>query len=160
MLLIVKRLVIFFLIWVALAGTDAQGLIFGAAAAAAATWASLGLLPPGGRRVGLLRVIAMLPGFLWHSARGGVDVAWRALHPSMPIRPGWLAWQTRLPAGGPRVSLGGEMSMLPGTLVAGSRGDTIYVHCLDTGHDVTAYLAREEARIAASIEADGGNANE
>ena len=52
------------------------------------------------------------------------------------------------------MTLGSELSLLPGTLVAGSRGDVLYVHCLDTTKDVAGEIAAEEARIASMIESE------
>jgi multicomponent Na+:H+ antiporter subunit E len=151
-MVVIKRFAIFFLIWLSLTGADPLGLVLGAVTAGAAAWASLELLPSGSRRVNLLLVLAMAPGFLWRSARGGVDVAWRALHPSMPLAPGWITWRTRLPPGGPRLSLSSMISLLPGTLVVGSRGDAIYLHCLDTSQDVAGDIASEEAHVARAFE--------
>lgn len=150
-LFFLKRLAIFLGLWLVLSGADPIGLAFGLPTAALAALFSMRLLPPGGREVSLFRLMAMVPGFLAHSVRGGIDVAWRALHPSLPIAPGWLHWRTKLPRGGPRVTLGSELSLLPGTLVAGSRGDVLYVHCLDLRQDVASEIAAEEARIAATI---------
>ncbi len=151
-MVVIKRFALFFSIWLSLTAADPLGLVLGTMTAGAAAWASLKLLPSGSRHVNLLSVLSMAPGFLLRTARGGVDVAWRALHPAMPIAPGWIAWRTSLPPGGQRVSLGIELSLLPGTLVAGSRGDVIYVHCLDTNQDVAGDIAKEEARIARTVQ--------
>jgi len=150
-LIFLKRLAIFLGLWLVLSGASMSGLAFGLPTAVLAALASMRLLPPGGRQTSLIRLVAMVPGFLWHSVRGGVDVAWRAFHPSLPVSPGWLHWRTKLPRGGPRITLGSELSLLPGTLVAGSRGDILYVHCLDIRKDIAAEVAAEEARISAAI---------
>jgi multicomponent Na+:H+ antiporter subunit E len=152
--IILKRFVMFLALWLVLSGGAISGLPFGIVTAAVAAWTSLRLLPADGRRIRLHSAVLMLPGFLWRSIRGGVDVAWRAFHPKLPVAPGWLLWRTRLPEGGPRVTLGSELSLLPGTLVAGSRGDVLYVHCLDTTKDVAGEMAAEEARIASMIEGE------
>jgi multicomponent Na+:H+ antiporter subunit E len=147
-----QRFVMFLAVWLALSGGAVGGIPVGLLAAAAATWVSLGLLPIRDRqKLNLLALVRLGPGFVWRSVLGGLDVAWRALHPRMPLSDGWLVYRTRLPAGIPRVSLGSEMSLLPGTLVAGSRGDTLYVHCLDTRQDVGGHLQKEERRIAEVI---------
>lgn len=153
-----KRFVLLALVWLVLSRGDAGGLAFGAVAAAAAAWASVALLPPGRRRVSLRGTVGLVPGFLRSSFLGGVDVAWRALHPRMPLDAGWIAYRTKLPSGLPRVSFGGETSLLPGSLVAGARGDLLYVHCLDRGQDVEGSLRAEERRIAAVIAGGEGGA--
>ncbi|MCG6114513.1 MAG: Na+/H+ antiporter subunit E [Mesorhizobium sp.] len=150
-LIFLKRFTVFLAVWLALSGASIAGLAFGIPTAVLAALASMRLIPAGGQRVNLIRVAGMAPGFLWQSVRGGVDVAWRALHPSLPISPGWQTWRTQLPKGGARVSLGSELSLLPGTLVAGWRDDVMYVHCLDMAHDSTDAIAIEEARISRAI---------
>lgn len=151
MLFALKRFIAFALLWLILTAADPGGLATGLLAVAAATAASLVLLPPAGAAVRLLPLIAMVPGFLARSVAGGIDVAWRALHPRLPLDTGWVVYRMRLPPGAARASLGSEFSLLPGTLVAGSAADRLYVHCLDRGQDPRPQLGREEARIAAII---------
>jgi multicomponent Na+:H+ antiporter subunit E len=130
LLIVLKRFLALALAWLALTGADSGAWLVGMLAAAASTGLSLHLLPPR-QGLRLWAVCRMAPGFLWRSVLGGTDVAWRALHPRLPLRPGWRLLHTALPAGGQRVTLGGEISLLPGTLVAGTRGDDLLVHCLD-----------------------------
>ncbi|MES9944702.1 MAG: Na+/H+ antiporter subunit E [Candidatus Thiodiazotropha sp.] len=49
-------------------------------------------------------------------AESGLDVAWRAFHPRMPITPELIVYPLRLPPGLPRVILVNTVSLLPGTL--------------------------------------------
>jgi multicomponent Na+:H+ antiporter subunit E len=146
-LAILRRTALLALIWAALVGPDVEGWLFGAAAIPAAVWLSLSLLRPR-RALHLGQFLAMVPGFLIRSVAGGLDVAWRAFNPRMPLRPGWLIRPVTLTAGG-RVALGAELSLMPGTLVAGSDGDNLLVHVLNTGDDHHDALALEEARLAA-----------
>lgn len=152
-----KRAAIFFALWLVLTGADTGGLILGAVTAAGAAWISLRLLPYGGASIGILALLSLVPGFALRSMQGGIDVAWRALHPRLPVKPGWLVWKTRLPPGGARVGFGLEMSLLPGSLIAGTRNESIYVHCLDIDKDVMRDLAAEEERVGrvARIKAGG-----
>jgi multicomponent Na+:H+ antiporter subunit E len=156
----VRRFAAFFGVWMALAGAGGGGWAVETVAAglAAATAVSRRLLPPTGRRrIHLWPLAASLPHFLWRSLVGGVDVAWRALHPRMPLHPGWMVYSTRLSAGG-RAALGGEFSLLPGSLVAGGGDGRLFVHMLDLGPDAAARLAGEEQRVAAVVdeEAEAG----
>lgn len=130
-------------IWLVLTGGEA--MLLGMAVAPAACWLSLRLLPADP----LLRVwplIAMAPGFIWRSLLGGVDVARRALDPRLPLNPGWVEVAVDLPDGG-TVALGGELSLMPGTLVAGSDSGRLHLHVLDRDQDVERAVRREEARL-------------
>ena len=150
-LIATKRFILFAGLWLVLSAAATDGLGFGLVAALAATWLSLVLMPAGSRDVSLFSLVPLIPGFIDRSIRGGFDVAWRALHPGLPIRPAWYVHQTRLPPGGARVALGSIVSLLPGTLVAGSFGDRLYVHCLNADEGVMRAVAAEERRIARTL---------
>ncbi|MDZ7709501.1 MAG: Na+/H+ antiporter subunit E [Roseovarius sp.] len=99
------------------------------------------------------RLALHLPSFVAGSVLGGFDVARRALAPHMPLDPGWVEVPARLPDGG-RVLMGAELSLMPGTLAAGMRGDRLLVHLLDTGAGFERAIPREEAVIAAMMPGD------
>jgi multicomponent Na+:H+ antiporter subunit E len=147
----VRRFILLLGGWLVVTSGDPGALPVGVLTAAAAVAISLRLLPPGPRMVRLGAVAALLPHFLVDSLRGGIDVARRAFHPRVPVRPGWIDYPLRLPAGPARVSLGNFLSLMPGTLAAGEHHDVLYVHCLDTSGIVEPRIAREEERIARSI---------
>jgi multicomponent Na+:H+ antiporter subunit E len=150
-LIATKRFLLFAGLWLVLTGAALDGLGFGLAAALAATWLSLVLMPPASREVSLLSLLPLVPGFVDRSIRGGFDVAWRALHPRLPIHPAWYVHETGLPPGGARVALGSIVSLLPGTLVAGSFGNRLYVHCLNADAGIKRAVAAEERRIARTL---------
>jgi multicomponent Na+:H+ antiporter subunit E len=156
--IVVKRLVLLGLVWLAVTGAEAEALVLGLAVVPAATALSLRLMPPGARRVSLVVLARLAPGFLARSVQGGVDVARRALDPRLPLSPGWVTVPSRLPPGAARVVVGGEFSLLPGTLVAGSRGGALLVHALDTGQDVAGDVARAEAGLLAALPPARGGA--
>lgn len=145
----IKRFLILSVVWLALTRADPGGLLPGGLAVLAGTWLSLRLMPPHRQAFRLWPLLRMTPGFLWRSVVGGTDVAWRALHPRLPMRPGWRTCPSTLRAGGGRVLLGGEFSLLPGTLVAGTRDGRFLVHCLDTDQVIEADIQRAEREIAA-----------
>ncbi|MCZ7659931.1 MAG: Na+/H+ antiporter subunit E [Xanthobacteraceae bacterium] len=146
-----RRLALLAGVWLVLTENQPSAWLVGALAAGAGAAISLRLLPPQQRRVRLARVLRLAPGFVGGSLLGGIDVARRVFQPRMPLDPGWLSYRTRLPAGAPRVALGAEISLMPGTLAAGMHGDLLHVHCLDRRLPVAAFIAHEEARIARSI---------
>ena len=138
-----RRLLLFSALWLILTGGEAW--LLGAVVVPAACWLSFRLLPPV-RPLRLLRVVAMAPGFLRLSLLGGIDVARRALDPRLPLNPGWVPVEVDLPDGG-KVLLGGEMSLMPGTLVAGSDGRRLLIHVLDRDQAVEGTARAEAARL-------------
>jgi multicomponent Na+:H+ antiporter subunit E len=69
--------------------------------------------------------------FLWESLKGGIDVAWRAMHPALRIDPCFTRHVMRLPEGQPRTLLVSIVSLLPGTLSASTEEDQVLlVHAL------------------------------
>lgn len=132
-------------VWIALAGISGQALVAGAVLVPLAFLLSLWLLPDG-VPVRFSRVLALLPHFVARSLAGGVDVAWRAFHPRLPINPGWVELPTRLHDAG-RVAVGGELSLMPGTLSAGSKGGILLIHVLDRDQEVEVSLRDEERRV-------------
>lgn len=146
-----RRLVVLSLVWLILAGGGALPL--GAVVVPAACWLSFRLLPPTGPlRLTLLVETAL--GFVWRSLLGGLDVARRAFDPRLPLDPGWIDVEVDLPEGG-KVALGGKLSLMPGTLVAGSDGRRLLVHVLDRGQDVARTVRVEEARLGRVIDRAG-----
>ncbi len=141
-----RRALVFALIWFALSEGRVDGLILGAVAVAAATWASLRLLPPTGLR------LAGLPGFLGffllNSLRGGAQVAAMALRGRAALRPGIVELDFALPPGLPGALLTGTLGLMPGTLGVSLDGARLRLHVLDTRLPVAAEARALEARIA------------
>ncbi|ROU00146.1 Na+/H+ antiporter subunit E [Histidinibacterium lentulum] len=139
-------------LWVVLSGLEPKALAVGTVAVPAAVWLSLRLLP-GPRHLAVWRALRHLPAFLGASLLGGLDVARRALSPRMPLAPGWVEVPVHLPDGG-RVALGAELSLMPGTLAAGTRNDRLLIHLLDVNAGFEDAIPREEAAIAAMIDGE------
>jgi multicomponent Na+:H+ antiporter subunit E len=144
----------FLAFWLILFGFSLADLPVGALAAAAATWASLRLLPPGPWRLrpGALARLALR--FLGQSIVAGADVARRALDPRLPLRPGFVAYPVYFPPGTARNVFTALTSLLPGTVPAGDeRGQLVY-HCLDVDQPVLSQLAAEEAALSEALRHD------
>lgn len=139
---------VFGAIWLVLTGASVDGLVFGALAVPGAVWLSLGLLPPG-RQLLVAKLLALVPKFLLGSVRGGIDVAWRSVRVPLPIAPGWIVVPVALPDAA-RVALGAELSLMPGTLVAGAQDGKLLVHVLDR-HADHAGIAATQRDIAAVL---------
>lgn len=136
-------------IWLVLSGAALDALPLGAVIVAAAVWLSLRLLPAVHPLI-LWRLARHLPRFVTGSVSGGIDVAWRAFSPQMALQPGWIEVPSDLPDGA-RVALGGELSLMPGTLSAGIADDKLLIHVLDTSAGFDDAIPREYSEIAAII---------
>lgn len=151
---VLARVVGFLAFWIIVAGIDPIDLVVGVLAAMIAAWVSLRLLPPGTIRLRPIALAKLLLRFLYQSIAAGVDVAWRALDPRLPLRPGYVIYPSRLPPGTMRNAFCTMTSLLPGTLPSGSdESGGLIVHCLDETQPVIEQLEVEEALL---IKALGG----
>lgn len=118
------------LVWYALDGADglAWGLPFALCAVAVALW----LAPPSAHPLRLRALPGFALYFVLESLRGAADVAWRAMHPRMPLQPALESCALRVPAGAPRTLLVSCVSLLPGTLSAelDAEANLLRVHVL------------------------------
>ena len=89
----------FLIFWLVLAGYEPADLPIAVAAALAATWTSLRLLPPDSSRASPVALVRLTLRFLWQSVGAGGDVARRALDPRLPLRPGLMVYPVRFPPG-------------------------------------------------------------
>jgi len=92
--------------------------------------------------------------FVRQSVVAGADVAWRALDPRLPLRPGFVAYPVRFPPGAARNAFTTLTSLLPGTVPAGAQGGELVYHCLDVGQPVVSQLAAEEAALSRAFRDD------
>jgi multicomponent Na+:H+ antiporter subunit E len=140
------RAAFFLAFWLILYGVKSADLLIGIIAAIIATWASRRLIPPGRGRLRPIPLVRLVLRFLRQSIVAGIDVAWRALDPRMPLRPGFVIYQPRFPVGPMQNTFCTMTGLLPGTLPCGSdeNGDLV-IHCLDVSQPVLEQLAAEEA---------------
>ena len=145
------RAIWFLCLWLVLAGADLKDLPAAAGAVAAATWASLRLLPPtaSGGSPGAIAQLALR--FLYESVVAGADVARRALDPRLPLRPGFVTYPIGLPPGAGRNIFATLTSLLPGTVPTGEEKGQLVYHCLDVGQPVVAQLAAEEEALSRAL---------
>lgn len=118
-------------VWIFLAEGRMMDLPVAAVIVILATAASYFVMPPGMlakfRPAGLLRFILF---FIVQSLRGGVDVAWRALHPALPIDPVLETEPLHLQGEGLRILYAWTVSLLPGTASVQLTKDSLTVHIL------------------------------
>ena len=142
------RGLLFLLLWLVLMPSlKPADLGVGLVAAVAGTFASLRLLPPEAGHVRLGALLGFVPHFLWQSVLAGVDVARRALHPRMPLRPGFVVCAIKFPPGLARNEFTSITSLLPGSVPAGDVEGGVLYHCLDIGEPVAEQMAEEEALL-------------
>ena len=130
------RTIFFFAFWLILYGVKPADLVVGALVAIAASWASLRLLPPGQWRINLIALSKLILRFPRQSIVAGIDVAWRALDPRMPLRPGFVFYPVRFPRGSARNVFTMLTGLLPGTVPAGDENGQVVYHCLDVDQPV------------------------
>jgi multicomponent Na+:H+ antiporter subunit E len=66
--------------------------------------------------------------FLWECIKANIDVAYRVLHPAMPIRPGIVKVKTTLKSDMGRMLLANSITMTPGTIAVDIIDDCLFVH--------------------------------
>ena len=66
--------------------------------------------------------------FIWECLKSNLDVAYRVLHPDLPIKPGIVKVKTKLKTNVGKTTLANSITMTPGTITVDIIDDTIYVH--------------------------------
>ena len=65
----------------------------------------------------------------WYIVKANLDVAYRVLHPDMPIRPGIVKVKTKLKTAAALTVLSNSITLTPGTLTVNALDDgTLYIH--------------------------------
>lgn len=122
------RIFLFSLTWWILTDGNMDSWSVGVPMVLLVTLVSVILMPP--LSWSLRGIARFIPYFLWHSIRGGVDVASRAMHPQLPISPVLFDYRFRLPPGLSRTFMANTVSLLPGTLSVELDDEILRVHVL------------------------------
>ena len=69
--------------------------------------------------------------FLYYCLHANLDVAYRALHPDVPIHPGIVKVRTRLHSNIAKTFLANSITLTPGTLTLDIIGDHLFVHWIN-----------------------------
>lgn len=74
-----------------------------------------------------------LPVFVWECFKANLDVAYRVLHPALPIKPGIVKVKTTLDSDAGLTFLANAITLTPGTLVVDIDKDdrVLYVHWIN-----------------------------
>ncbi|HNP52844.1 MAG TPA: Na+/H+ antiporter subunit E [Nitrosomonas nitrosa] len=140
------RTLLFSILWLILTNGDLSSWLIGAPAILFAVTASTKLVSA------VSLVWSEVPGFiaffLIRSLVAGADVAYRVLHPFMPIAPDLVTYPLRIPSGLPQVFMANTVSLMPGTLSADLNQNVLKVHILDKEKNFMIELESVERRVA------------
>jgi multicomponent Na+:H+ antiporter subunit E len=80
-------------------------------------------------------VALYIPYFTYACIRANLDLAYRVVHPDLPIRPGIVKVTTSLKTNLAKTFLANSITLLPGTHVVDVLGGDIYVHWINVTTD-------------------------
>ncbi len=90
--------------------------------------------------------------FIWECIKANFDVAYRVLHPKMPIRPGIVRVPLSLKSPFARAMLANSITMTPGTIAVDIVGDNMYVHWIYiSSEDPVEYTRKVSGRFESYI---------
>jgi multicomponent Na+:H+ antiporter subunit E len=81
--------------------------------------------------------------FIWECIKANIDVAYRVLHPAMPIRPGIVKVKTTLKSDMAKMLLANSITMTPGTISVDIIDDCLYIHWI--------YISSEDPDVYTEI---------
>ena len=81
--------------------------------------------------------LVYIPIFLWECLKANFDVAYRVLHPMMPIKPGIVKIKTGLKTEMAKTCLANSITMTPGTLSVDIKGEYLYIHWINVRTEET-----------------------
>lgn len=73
--------------------------------------------------------------FAYYCIKANLDVAYRVLHPDMPIRPGIVKVRTTLKTDMAKTFLANSITLTPGTLTIDIVGEQLYIHWINITTD-------------------------
>ncbi|HUU31252.1 MAG TPA: Na+/H+ antiporter subunit E [Phycisphaerae bacterium] len=87
-------------------------------------------------------LLLYIPYFLFLCVKSNLDVAYRVLHPDMPIRPGIVKVRTTLRSEMAKTFLANSITLTPGTMSVDIEGQDLYIHWINVrGEDPEAHTA-------------------
>ncbi|MCK5146749.1 Na+/H+ antiporter subunit E [bacterium] len=134
--LLILRFVIFFLIYLALAGSlDMQEIVAAGVISLLLVWITRQSARSEGRmRLSIKMIMAAIIFplvFLKALLLANLDVASRVLRPSLPIKPGIVKVKIKLKSPMGRLVLANSITLTPGTLTVESSEEYFYIHWVD-----------------------------
>jgi multicomponent Na+:H+ antiporter subunit E len=154
------RILLFYFLWMVLAGADTPELWVGIPAALVSGILSAKLLPARGLRwrpAGLLSLCAL---FVRDSIVAGWEIALLVLRPNLQIQPGFVSHRSRIPGEALCGFYKSYNSLTPGTLAVEPEADgSMKFHCLDIRNPVAESLAANETALLRAVNTGGGAAH-
>lgn len=147
MIATIMLFILWFFLWLCLSWPpDPRDMLIGIPASIFVTFMTTGLLidrsKPFRNPLRYLWFIQYIPVFIWECVKANIDVAYRVIHPDLPIRPGTIRVKTSLKSDAGLTFLANSITLTPGTTtidVDKYRG-YIYIHWLyvKKGYDKSA----------------------
>ena len=127
------------IVWILLAGIDQQEIIIGAIVSLLLTiiffskatiFSEFNLNPKA-----IFYFLIYIFVFSWELIKSNLDVAFRVIHPTIPINPGIVKVKTKLKSKLGRTILANSITLTPGTLTVETNGEDYYIHWIDVTSD-------------------------
>ena len=129
-------LVLSMLVWLALTcSLDLQDVLAGAAICVLLSlllnsyYLRLGLPVMSAKRIAFFAVYLVV--LFWQIIKANFDVAYRVIHPRMPIRPGIVVIKTRLKSDIAKMVLANSITLTPGTFTLDIIGENLLIHWIN-----------------------------
>ena len=87
-------------------------------------------LPPLSMKMFLFSLIYIIV-LMWEIMKANLDVAYRVIHPKMPIRPGIVVIKTSLKSDVAKMILANSITLTPGTFTLDVIGDELLIHWIN-----------------------------
>lgn len=148
----IRHTLVFTLIWLVLTKATLSSMIIGIVVIPLASALSVRLFREKYQHcpysLNWFRWMCFLPTFLIDSFKGGWQTAKLALFANAKLKPGFIRYSITLPDGRPRITLIHLLSLLPGTVSARIRDNTLLVHALVVSQANYQEIIRYEQHVA------------
>jgi len=84
---------------------------------------------------GIVFSLAYIVVLLWEIIKANFDVAYRVVHPKMPIKPGIVVIETHLKSDIAKLILANSITLTPGTFTLDIIGDKLLIHWINVKAD-------------------------
>jgi multicomponent Na+:H+ antiporter subunit E len=127
-----RRFLLFTLLWMLLSEAEGRDIVIATAGILFATIFSQYLWPRPSFKLQWSGLPDLVFHFLWSSLKGGIDIGYRALAPSMPLHPALIRLECKLDSEAGLVLFTWMISLMPGTAgINLEQGNHLTVHVVD-----------------------------